>query len=147
MFKRDRTKGFTLVELLLVLAILGIISAVAIPSFLSQRRRAREVGDAQSNTRVIQMALESIRAEMGFYGKEGTYEYKYKGDDKGDDTGRPTGADDIIPTFSPKGNTKMDYTITIGNNGLTYEIKVYDPVRKYDVLTANQTGEIKIGGK
>jgi prepilin-type N-terminal cleavage/methylation domain-containing protein len=138
MSKRDRTGGFSLVELLLVLAILGIISAVAIPSFMGQRRRAREVGDAQSNTRVIQMALEQNRAEMGIYGAVGDVTYK------GDGSDRPTGEKDIIPTFTPKGNTKMDYTIKITGSGLTYEITVRDPIRGYEVLTADQTGEMKM---
>ena len=67
--KRERNdRGFSLVELLLVLAILGIISAIAIPSFLGQRRRARVIGDAQANAQVLRMKLESYRAETGVYG-------------------------------------------------------------------------------
>ena len=43
-------KGFTLVELLLVLAIIGIISAIAIPALLGQRSRARDKAATQNMT-------------------------------------------------------------------------------------------------
>ena len=46
-----RTRGFTLIEMLLVVAIIGIISAIAIPSFLGQRRRARTVAAARTQPR------------------------------------------------------------------------------------------------
>ena len=49
MNRTRRVNGFSLIELLLVLAILGIISGIAIPSYMGQRRRARIIGDAQAN--------------------------------------------------------------------------------------------------
>jgi prepilin-type N-terminal cleavage/methylation domain-containing protein len=37
---KKNDKGFTLVELMIVIAIIGVLAAVAIPSFLSYRRRS-----------------------------------------------------------------------------------------------------------
>jgi len=57
-------KGFTLIELTIVLAILAIIAAILIPTFLTTTDRARLRGDIQS-ARVIQNAMELYRVERG----------------------------------------------------------------------------------
>jgi len=141
MLKRNltnRASGFTLVELLLVIAILGILTAIAIPTFVGQRNRARITGDAKANAQVIRMALESRKADMGIYGEPKTsYLYKANG------TNRPD--PDIIPTFQPKGNTQMDFKITIGDTGITYDIDVFYPSgSSTKVLTGTQNGELTI---
>lgn len=60
-------KGFTLIELMVVVAIVAIIAAIAIPSYQSQVRKSRRA-DATSNLGDIQLRQERWRAERATYG-------------------------------------------------------------------------------
>ena len=51
-------RGFTLIELLVVVLIIGILAAVALPTFLGQRDKGFD-SDAKSNARNIQTLVES----------------------------------------------------------------------------------------
>jgi type IV pilus assembly protein PilA len=54
--------GFTLVELLVVMLILGILAAIAIPSFFNQRDKARDA-DAKTLARTAQTAIETYATD------------------------------------------------------------------------------------
>jgi type IV pilus assembly protein PilA len=55
-------QGFTLIELLVVILIIGILAAVAIPTFLNQRGKAYDAS-AKSQVRTAQTAIETYATD------------------------------------------------------------------------------------
>jgi prepilin-type N-terminal cleavage/methylation domain-containing protein len=62
-----RSEGFSLVELLLVVAILGIVMAIGIPGLLASRRAANE-SSAMGNLRTIDSAQAAYLAQTSYSG-------------------------------------------------------------------------------
>lgn len=98
-------KGFTLIELMIVVAIIGILAAIAIPNFLNYQCKARQ-SEAKTALGTVRTLQEAYLAEYGSYGgTAGSIGFSMKGDTK---YGTP-----LI-----SGNTTNAFTATITGTGV-----------------------------
>jgi len=64
--KKQGQKGFTLIELMIVIAIIGILAAIAIPNFISYRKRSYDAA-AQSDLKNLMTAQEAYYVDNSTY--------------------------------------------------------------------------------
>ena len=104
---RENSKGFTLIELMIVIAIIGILAAIAIPNFIAYRDKAF-CGYAEGDAQNTLAALSSYFSEP-------------------DRTTQVTDVNDLITAEELSLNNAVgDVAISGGTTGVGYSIAVTD---------------------
>jgi type IV pilus assembly protein PilA len=102
-------KGFTLIELMIVVAIIGILAAIAIPNFLNYQCKARQ-SEAKTALGTIRTLQEAYTAEYdGYSNDSGNIGFSMKGQSKYSITGITVA--DVAP------GTNNSYTATATGTG------------------------------
>jgi len=113
-------QGFTIIEILIVILILGILATIAVPAFLGEQEKGFDT-DAQSNTRTVVVSVESCFTETRSYETCDTLEELEEADARPgveltDTSAQKKGAVAVIATdesYTVTGYSKSDNTFVI----------------------------------
>ncbi len=114
---QNKREGFTLIELMIVVAIIGILAAIAIPNFLRFQLRAK-AGEGKVNLAALRTAEESYFAEYS------TYVDAVSSPEAADTFAVPTQKRDWAPDpgfdtlgWAPEGDVFYNYEVVTDNPG------------------------------
>ncbi len=114
-----RRGGFTLIELMIVVAIIGILAAIAIPNFLRFQLKAKS-SEGKTNLAAIRTAEESYFAEYGAYVSADPSPAAVADNNKKITFSHATdGVGFDIVGWEPEGMVYFNYSVSIQGNDFT----------------------------
>jgi type IV pilus assembly protein PilA len=113
-----RRGGFTLIELMIVVAIIGILAAIAIPNFLRFQLKAKS-SEGKTNLAAIRTAEESYFAEYGVYISSDASPTDIANNQKTTFSHPNAGLGFDQLGWSPEGQVFFNYSVEILNNNYT----------------------------
>ena len=112
---RKKSKGFTLIELMIVVAIIAILAAIAIPQYKKFQLKAK-TAEAKTNLGAIRTAEEAYAAENDVYVLAAVYPDAADSEKNAWTSGSAPGFDSI--GFEPAGEVRYSYGVdTSANSG------------------------------
>ena len=148
---RVQESGFTLVELLVVMLIIGLLAAIAIPAFFNQRSKATDA-NAKEAAHTTEVALETYSTDnIGSY--VGATVAKLQAIEPTVPTGTAVAGKMSVALFNSGGATSpaatsYRITVTAATTGDTYSIDRTGTTLTYPctVVSATNTGGCNTGG-
>jgi type IV pilus assembly protein PilA len=113
-----RRGGFTLIELMIVVAIIGILAAIAIPNFLRFQLKAKS-SEGKTNLAAIRTAEESYFAEYGVYVSAEPSPVDIGNNQKVDYNPAALLAGFDVVGWEPEGMVYFNYSVAMSGNNFT----------------------------
>ena len=130
---KKNNRGFTLAELLIVVAIIAVLTAIAIPVFTSQLEKSREATDLANMRSVYAELMTAVLTET----KAGTT-----------DTGCTVTVSDGVVTVSKDYTTQQAVAGWVTENPTVGDLKLTDdeaPAKGKVTMSATSEGKVTIG--
>jgi type IV pilus assembly protein PilA len=122
--KKRFTKGFTLIELMIVVAIIGVLAAVAIPAFMKYIRKSKTTEAVENVKKIYEGARSYYMEESNSRGSITPIAKQFPLGDAGASAGPSPGANSCCGAAGDKCDPNIDRTIwdTDGWNALKFSM-------------------------